>query len=692
MNRFHLYCSYYTPKSLERLEEIHLCLRKNQDISEIEKIYLMIDDKSAPPAFINNKVEILEVDSRPTYARWLQLSERLSQGRISILVNSDIYLDSSISLLSEIINAGSLHSFVALSRYELTEGKRTLHANPKWSQDTWAFKVHGIINRSLLQACNFNLGIPRCDNKIAAVFSEHGYQIFNPCNFIHSYHVHKSKEREYNLLNDVRIMGSTVWVEPSESLTAPSSLHLDYWTLNDKQICSHKINNTFSELHGTSSLSSTLLEQSLIVAHDKDWQYPAITEKHAYECMLHTFRCDKNFQMVKYLAFPWATLIDQLKTRSSARNPAILTSSLKRLKRQLHGATKIITVCQHIRMLEFQHIFAEMNVTDVFWSHATKGLKHFPNHNDINIHPFPLYAAQCSSGQIEENNNREFLFSFVGAKSAPFYLTRSRDIIVENFSNLENAFVKGRDAWHYNKIVYDYQIKGSADNLTDLVNRDKTLEFVDSMKRSIFSLCPSGSGPNSIRLWESIGLGSIPVIMADTLALPGDQLLWEQACFFCNETEADIKKLPDLLKELANNSRLITDKRHLLKQIWSIYGNGSFVSDIKELIISFVNDRCILFKEKSDHCSIKPIDSTVNDAKDIRLASKNSRLDFMLTSLSSLNSFVLLCPDKARSYIKSNYSLVANAYFNADRNSKAIFIRLNSLKRLETSFWKHDQA
>jgi predicted transcriptional regulator len=37
------------------------------------------------------------------------------------------------------------------------------------------------------------------------------------------------------------------------------------------------------------------------------------------------------------------------------------------------------------------------------------------------------------------------------------------------------------------------------------------------MQETVFCLCPSGSGPNSIRLWEAIEFGCVPVILSDTL-------------------------------------------------------------------------------------------------------------------------------------------------------------------------------
>jgi hypothetical protein len=65
--------------------------------------------------------------------------------------------------------------------------------------------------------------------------------------------------------------------------------------------------------------------------------------------------------------------------------------------------------------------------------------------------------------------------------------------------------------WHYEDNVY---------------GNDKTARFSEDcyykqmLMDSKFSLCPLGTGPNSIRLWESLSFGSIPVILSDKLILP----------------------------------------------------------------------------------------------------------------------------------------------------------------------------
>lgn len=327
--------------------------------------------------------------------------------------------------------------------------------------------------------------------------------------------------------------------------------------------------------------TSSLIEENGIVAYDKNWQFPAITEQYAFQKLREHGVYDKDSV---YVAFPWATLIDLLHTKKPGSD--ILMETLDVIRKKISGKRSAITVCQHVLMPRFQKVFADLGITDVFWTHAIKGQSHFPDYHGIRIHPFPLYPVQAVENTDGSELERSVLFSFVGARADKWYLTQSRNHIIDFLSEDRRGLVIGRDEWHYNKIVYHHQISkvGSAKN--ELVDSKASQEFKEIVQKSIFSLCPSGSGPNSIRLWESIGLGTIPVILADTYMPPGDPALWEEAAVFCDETEEAIKALPDRLEAIAQDPKLLMQKRQAMRQIWMMYGPDCFVYDIQKLLLS----------------------------------------------------------------------------------------------------------
>ena len=315
-----------------------------------------------------------------------------------------------------------------------------------------------------------------------------------------------------------------------------------------------------------------------VVGYDHDWQYPAITEKHAFEKARKLLPAANN---ILYVGFPWATLIDKLNNISDDAHE--LYAQLLSLNLPKRSGARIVTVSQHIMTLDYRKLFFESGVTDIFWSHAVKQQTSIHDGRKIEIHPFPLYPVQRAEAvRTKESEEREFLYSFVGARSNKWYLTKVRDWILDLLSDDERGFIAGRDNWHYNKIVYDHQIRKKAAAGDQLIDDQASQQFSQIMLKSVFALCPSGSGPNSIRLWEAIGMGAIPVILADTYKPPGSSDLWKAAAVFCEESPKAIRELPDRLAEMAKDTSLIEEKRQALRLLWQLYGPETFIYDIQK--------------------------------------------------------------------------------------------------------------
>ena len=572
-----VFMPYYKSKSPERQEEFIYCLKKNIACESIEKLYLLIDDGHVPE-ISSHKIEIISFKERPTYKRWIELTEEICLGKISVLANTDIHFDKSVLLLRELFKA-DLHAFVALSRYEKEGDSQTLHKNPHWSQDVWA--VHGdyAFSERLKTSLDIPLGIPRCDNKIAYLFAIHGSKIYNPCNQVKTVHAHETQLRSYSKKGDASILGGTAWVYPCESIDRPSELRIDVWTLNASEIIGVQTNDSLVRWRKQEERPKKL------IAHDADWQFPAITEQHAYRRMKEELTGEVTQRNVAYFGFPWATLIDELMHGQADDDKAdVLLRKLLQQKEELSSYKRVVTVCQHIHMLKFDYLFSEVGITDIFWSHTTKDQSNLPSYPDILLHPFPLYPVQAVNFDRSLEVQKKHLYSFVGTRSTDIYLTNSRNDIIDYLSEDQRGLIIARDKWHYDKVVYDHQILKQEGDAKKLIDQSASEEFRRVMQESIFSLCPSGSGPNSIRLWEAIGFNSIPVVLADTYQPPGDLKLWKQAVIECSESLDAIKTLPSKLSETAQNKTLIDKKKFALNQLWALYGPSNFVCDVVELI------------------------------------------------------------------------------------------------------------
>lgn len=337
---------------------------------------------------------------------------------------------------------------------------------------------------------------------------------------------------------------------------------------------------------GLPGLTEIFRQSSGVVAYDHGWQFPALTEQHAYHRVRDTLTPPEG---VIYVAYPWATLIDKLQSKAKDANEYL--RQFREFCELLPTNTIRITVCQQIYMRDYLALFADAGIDHVFWAHATL--------RDVEdtacgaarpaIHPFPLYPVQIaealpSAAIAADGQQRRLLFSFVGARADKHYPRQTRNYILDLLNMDPRGYVAGRTNWFYEKIVYHHQIHQFTDAPPDaLIEQDQASEFRAVLEDSTFSLCPAGTGPNSIRLWESIGAGAIPVILADDWAPPGNRALWNAACLFRPETAEAVAILPDELAALAADPIGLAARRHALRQLWMLYGTGGFVHDIHNL-------------------------------------------------------------------------------------------------------------
>jgi hypothetical protein len=252
---------------------------------------------------------------------------------------------------------------------------------------------------------------------------------------------------------------------------------------------------------------------------------------------------------------------------------AVLDSLIPRLRPYKH----VLTVCQHIRALQYVELFKRAGVTDLYWSHATRLSISAPCH----VHPFPLFPVQRPLATPKPLDERPLLFSFVGARANKWYLTQTRNHVIDLMSKDSRGIVIARNQWHFNEVVYDHQIRGTSSSEHGLVNQDYTSEYQRLLADSVFSICPSGTGPNSIRLWESIEFGTIPVILSETYRPPGPTSLWEEAAVWCDETPNKIRTLADRLGSIRKDSSLLGRKLQACAQIRALYGPDNCVYDLQ---------------------------------------------------------------------------------------------------------------
>ncbi len=311
---------------------------------------------------------------------------------------------------------------------------------------------------------------------------------------------------------------------------------------------------------------------------DHGWQYPAKTEQHAAD-MIRKRELSLPYQ---YIGFPWATLID-FENRAKKKEVDEWLQKLDAIPKLSAG--RRITVAQHISVFKRIAFFKRVGITDIFWSHATTDSYTIEG---VRIHAFPLYPVQVPKIPITEiykklSDRREYLFGFVGTYTPKGYISDIRKRILEEFKH-ERSKIIFRQEWHYEKLVYQKQIdnKDLSEDVQNTYDRNSE-EYREVLSMSDFSLCPSGSGPNSIRLWESLGSFSIPVIFSSNLRLPGDQRLWAEAALIYPDDIDSVSEVISEMEKISANSEKLRRMRMFGYDLWLRYGEGNFIHDLLKM-------------------------------------------------------------------------------------------------------------
>jgi len=246
-----------------------------------------------------------------------------------------------------------------------------------------------------------------------------------------------------------------------------------------------------------------------------EWQEPVLTEKYAYELLKEV----PLKSSATYLAVAWSTLIDKLEFGSDEdkKNAKRHILELRNLK-----LTNAFTACQHDRFHLILPTLKEIGVSLLFASHMVKGegyttkdfyLKGALDYIEIDT----IFLAPVFTGIPHEH--KDILYSFVGSCGSK-HISDIRDKIFED-AHPPNAIVIRRKGWQFDMDVYQQQTLGiPTSSVQRYINSEKGKFYQQTLTRSRFSLCPSGTGPSSIRFLESLGSGAIPVILADTMMLP----------------------------------------------------------------------------------------------------------------------------------------------------------------------------
>ena len=202
MPKLNVMLNFYYENDSDRRKELEYCLISHLTNPEVDTVSIIIkklDEDYIKSLDTENKTFRYFFDGRATYNHFFRISADFS-GCVNLICNADIFLDEKSAALLKCFS-WNLNTVMALSRWDLIDfpitGKdyQATLFNREDSQDTWVFKG----SLPYFSKANFSIGIPGCDNSIAFVLKNSGYEVINPALDFQTYHLHLSKVRSYEI-------------------------------------------------------------------------------------------------------------------------------------------------------------------------------------------------------------------------------------------------------------------------------------------------------------------------------------------------------------------------------------------------------------------------------------------------------------------------------------------------------------
>ncbi len=237
---------------------------------------------------------------------------------------------------------------------------------------------------------------------------------------------------------------------------------------------------------------------------------------------------------INYLAIPWAVLIN---TKQLEKVPKI----------KINGG---FTICQHIHYEKIIPLLKKIGIDVLFTPHVNK------KYDGVTVLPFPHLAVNG----IMPNSNKNLWYSFIG------YNTHwTRKFIFDNYSSKNNNIIIERKQWHFN----------------GKNQKEEQEEYQDVLARSRFSLCPRGTGASTLRFWESLQAGAIPVIIADDMQLPTN-FDWNLCTL--QIPEKNINQLEQFLSKISQERENAMRKQCL--EAYALFSGNNFVKIVRNYYLS----------------------------------------------------------------------------------------------------------
>lgn len=246
-SKVHLITQFFVSNDETRTLEALMALRINLMNECVFKCHVLLE-KAEDALLLNeenlgtenlSKILKIELGRRMKFSdAWEYINFNLGASDVAILSNSDIIFER--DSLSKLVHGGGKdllkNSVLALTRWEV--GRKNGIPRDEWkdtdyqkivyslgrqfqpridSQDSWVVLGGGQIPQEVVERSNFWLGLPRCDGRVAKIFSDAGISVKNPSfSGIQTLHIegafktlYQERDKGYSYLSSDNVLGDT---------------------------------------------------------------------------------------------------------------------------------------------------------------------------------------------------------------------------------------------------------------------------------------------------------------------------------------------------------------------------------------------------------------------------------------------------------------------------------------------------
>ncbi|MEI8348928.1 MAG: exostosin family protein [Candidatus Omnitrophota bacterium] len=245
---------------------------------------------------------------------------------------------------------------------------------------------------------------------------------------------------------------------------------------------------------------------------------------------------------ITYLAVPWSIAINRNKLSEFA----------------FEKSGRGFTICQHLAYEKIIPLLKRIKINVLFTPHVRK------TYWGIKVMPFPHYAVN-GIGPAEK---KHIFYNFIGIDSTTQISSSLRRRLFQ-MRHPADAVVIEREFWHWDREMWGRDV-------SEKTQQQEKEEYQDILAHSRFSLCPRGAGASTIRFWESLQAGAIPVLLSDAMRLP-EGIKWDECIVRIKEKH--VERITDVLKQISTTQESYMRKKCV--EAYRLFSGANLVSNIR---------------------------------------------------------------------------------------------------------------